>query len=462
MVRSRIAPALLFAVFAAAADLPKGRIIDRIACAAEPSQSYALFVPSTYSPDHAWPILYCLEPRARGRLPVERFQEGAEKYGYFLAGSHNSRNGPIALAQDALRAMWRDTHEKLNIDDRRVYLAGMSGGARDATALMATGLFAGVIAQAAGFSGTAVPGDFKFPFFGTAGVDDFNYPEMRQTDRELETRGTPHRLVLFAGPHGWAPPDVCSRALAWFNLVAMRSGTKPLDKALIDAVFGDETASAQAAEAANDPIAAYLAYRALAADFKGWQDTAAIEQKLAAISQSKEYRKALKAEERATARQQELEGKIFYLARDLANPGRQEALASLRDTILPLRSSAAAAQDSEDRRVARRVLRGATVGAWEQSSGHREKKDYVAATASLEIASLIEPDSPELLYNLAGLCALSNDKGRAMSYLKQAVEKGFRDMERLRADPALDSIRARPEFRALTERMGSSPAAPAR
>jgi len=37
----------LFAgVTAWAADLPAGQIIDRVACAADPSQSYALFVPA--------------------------------------------------------------------------------------------------------------------------------------------------------------------------------------------------------------------------------------------------------------------------------------------------------------------------------------------------------------------------------------------------------------------------------
>lgn len=174
-----ILSALPLLASALAADLPKGRIVDKVVCSADPRQSYALYLPSAYSAERAWPVLYCLDPGARGRLPLERFEEGAEKCGYIVAGSHNSRNGPLAPALEALRAMWRDTHETLGIDDRRAYLAGMSGGARDATAFLATGAFAGVIAQAAGFSGSVVPKDFAFPFFGTAGTDDLNYAEMR-------------------------------------------------------------------------------------------------------------------------------------------------------------------------------------------------------------------------------------------------------------------------------------------
>ena len=448
MVRFAILSALMLLV-ASAADLPKGRIIDRVVCSADARQAYALYLPSAYSAARKWPVLYCLEPLARGRLPLERFQEGAEKYGYIVAGSYNSRNGPIALASEALQAMWRDTHETLSIDDRRAYLAGMSGGARDATAFLTTGVFAGVIAQAAGFSGSVVPKDFAFPFFGTAGTDDFNYAEMRQVDRELEARGTPHRLVLFAGPHGWAPSSVCSDALAWLDLVAMRAGTKPVDKPLIHALFQGRIERAKVLETANDLIGAYLETRSLAVDFKGWEDTAALEKKAAELRDSKESRKALKAEERAIARHVELLTKIVSLARDLNGPGGQDSLISLRGSIADLRTKGAAAQDSDERRVARRVLQEATVRSWELSWERREGKDYNGAAANLELASLIEPDNPEVLYSLAGIYALANDRGRAMSCLKRAVEKGLGDRARLQADPSFDSIRARADFRAL-------------
>ncbi len=441
-------PIILIALAAASAlgdGLPRGRIIDKVVCTADSRQSYALYLPSRYSPDRAWPILYCLEPLARGRLPVERFSEGAEQYGYVVAGSYNSRNGPIQPAFEALQAMWRDTHETLSIDDRRAYLAGMSGGARDATAFLSTRMFAGIIAEAAGFSGSTVPKDFTLPFFGTAGVDDFNYGEMRQVDRELEAHGSTHRLVLFAGPHGWAPAAVCAQALAWFDLVAMRAGALALDRGFIHARFVEESDAARASEAAGDTVAAYLGYRSLAVDYRGWEDTAAVEKKAGEIQDSKEYRKALKAESGAAIRQQELESKLFSIARGLTDTGRPEALMALREAVEDLRAKAAAAQDSDNRRVARRVMSGALVSAWERSSEQREKRDYSGAAASMELASLVEPDNAEVLYNLAGLCALANDRGRALSALKAAVAKGFRDSARLHTDPAFDSVREKAE-----------------
>ena len=61
---------------------------------------------------------------------MERFQEAAEKHGYLVAGSNNSRNGLFEPSLAAMDAMWRDTHSRFRIDARRRYAAGFSGGAR--------------------------------------------------------------------------------------------------------------------------------------------------------------------------------------------------------------------------------------------------------------------------------------------------------------------------------------------
>jgi hypothetical protein len=89
---------LIFSVEAAAraseGEIRRGEIIERLVCLSDPSQSYALYLPSSYTPDRKWPVIYCFDPVARGRVPVEQFKKAAEKYGFILAGSNNSQNGP--------------------------------------------------------------------------------------------------------------------------------------------------------------------------------------------------------------------------------------------------------------------------------------------------------------------------------------------------------------------------------
>ena len=64
---------LLLAVFvartasgAAAQDLPRGTIVDEVKCAADATQSYALYLPSKYSADRKWNLLIAFHPAARG------------------------------------------------------------------------------------------------------------------------------------------------------------------------------------------------------------------------------------------------------------------------------------------------------------------------------------------------------------------------------------------------------------
>src|SRR5436305_9915767 len=153
---------------------PRGKVIDKVVCAAKPGESYALYLPSGYIPSRAWPILYVLDPRSRGTLAAERFRAGAETYGYILASSNNSlSDGPVEPNVEAMRAMWTDTHGRFQIDDHRVYAAGFSGTVRSCCTLAPAvpGTIAGIIGAGAGspFHDPPRKGD-PFVFFGTLGA----------------------------------------------------------------------------------------------------------------------------------------------------------------------------------------------------------------------------------------------------------------------------------------------------
>src|ERR1017187_1583337 len=149
--RTFLCVAALAGITLAGEELPKGRIVERVVCNGNKSQSYALYLPAAYSREQAWPILYCLDPGARGRAPVVRFQAAAERSGFIVVGSNNSRNGSLEVAREAIHWLLTDTQERFAIDDSRTYAAGFSGGARLALAWAGNGRIAGVIACGAGF-----------------------------------------------------------------------------------------------------------------------------------------------------------------------------------------------------------------------------------------------------------------------------------------------------------------------
>src|SRR6185503_15590113 len=115
------------------AQFPQDEIIEKVACIANPEQSYALFLPPGYTPENKWPILYAFDPVARGSVPVKLFQDAAKEFGFILVGSNNSRNGIELNA--IVETLWSDTHQRFTLDERRVYTTGFSGGARVASAV---------------------------------------------------------------------------------------------------------------------------------------------------------------------------------------------------------------------------------------------------------------------------------------------------------------------------------------
>ena len=233
---------------ARAQDLPRGTIVDDVTCAGDAAQSYALYVPSAYSPERKWNLLIAFHPAARGRAMVEKYQAAAEQYGYIVAGSNTSRNGPWSVSMAAVVAMSADLGRRFSIDAKRVYLTGMSGGARVALQVaLGKNDIAGVIASSAGYPDSRPRASVPFAVFGTAGTEDFNYLEMRQLDRKLTS---PHYLAVFSGGHTLPPDAVAIEAIEWMELQAMKSGRRTRDEALVGLLF----------EKRQEAIAARLGY----------------------------------------------------------------------------------------------------------------------------------------------------------------------------------------------------------
>jgi len=358
------------------ADFPRGKIVDPVTAAGNSEQSYTLYLPSSYTPGHAWPILYCLDPGARGRVPVERFAQAAEKAGLIVAGSNNCRNGPIAPEREAIRWLLDDTHARLAIDDTRVYVAGMSGGARLALAWARNGNIAGVIACSAGF-GNELPKQVPFRLYATAGTDDFNHDELFQNSLELARRGVPHRFVEFDGGHDWLP--------------------EPLAVDALDYLLGK--VPAQAAQPSKR------------------------QQKVASLfdRQMREVQAASDAEKRSM--------------------------------LADLRKDAAKPDDSDNRRVARRVLMGSFVEWVEQGRELLAQKDYAEAAHSFELALMAHPDDAGSWYALAMAKAAAGNKRGALDALEHAVTNGFHDRERIEGEALLERLRSEPRYRAVIEKL---------
>lgn len=355
---------------ARAQELPRGQAIADVRCLADVSQGYALYLPSNYTPDRQWPLLMGFHPGARGIAIVEKYRAAAEKYGYIVAASNNSRNGPWDVSERAVLAMTRDLAARFSTDQKRLYATGHSGGARVAMQIALTNPLAGVIASSAGYPDSVPRSKLKFVVFGTAGDTDFNYIELKLLDNALKT---PHRVVIFDGGHTLPPDDLAMEAIEWLELQAIKSGIRAKDDAFLESLWRTRLAAATAP--ALDPAHSVELLRDVVEDFKDLRDVKPQEETIARLLKDPATKRALDRKRNLDrAEIQTLDDVRTYEAGLRDETRRTESLFSLQQLLQGLQKKATAAADSPERDSARRLLRIFTMNAAERTSD----KEYLA------------------------------------------------------------------------------------
>jgi dienelactone hydrolase len=435
----------------ASTPLPRGQIIESVACEDDPDQSYAVYLPSAYTPEKRWPIVYAFDPVARGKVPVKLYKDVAEKYGYILAASNNWRNFSSS-AKDAT-AMWQDTHIRLSLDERRTYATGFSGGARMAGYLALRCQqcqIAGVIAHGAGYpTGSKPPANILY--FLAVGDQDFNWPEVIIIRREREEQGLPYRVQGFAGPHQWAPPEIFEDAIEWMQLKAMQAGSVARDDRFLEPFFRDAQEQAEDAAKRGDALAELAAYRLLVSDFGGLKDVAQYEPRLAALKASPQLKAALKKEQEQIAMQESLVAEISPQLKALATTDAEQR-ATLRGTVYAgirrLKDESANAKDDEKRLVYSRAFDGLWVEGIEAGQAEFEAKHFGTAEYYFELMSEVQHSPSPLVLLAETRTAMGNHK-QAIKDLREAIKRGLKNPEVLENDRNLEPLRSDADFQKL-------------
>ena len=102
----------------------QGKMTDTVRCKNHPEQSYALYLPESYTDTVKWPVIFIIDPGGRGSLAVDSFKMGAGKYGYILAASNNSSSGSLERTFEIADILFEDVRDRFSVDSARIYTAG--------------------------------------------------------------------------------------------------------------------------------------------------------------------------------------------------------------------------------------------------------------------------------------------------------------------------------------------------
>lgn len=437
-------------------SLSTGMVIEHVACGKHPEQSYALYLPSNYSAGRSWPVIYSFDPAARGKLPVELQKDAAERYGYILAASNNSKNGPWKPEAEAAEAMMEDTQTRFSVDPQRIYFAGFSGGARLASQLATLcKCAAGTFLSGAGFSPGKVPTkDISFSVFSAVGTLDFNYREVIPLQVKLAAAGYPHWLRSFDGPHEWAPVEVMDEALAWFLVQAMKSKLAPQDDAFLHDQFAKAEARANSIFQSHDLLNAHREYTQIAATYNLLPGAGANRAKADALAHEKSFRDAAKLETQDFEQQDQLTATISTAlsAASTATANDSPSAISAEEQVRQLRERAEQEKQPKRAIVLKRALAGVFIESMELGNDALDHKNLPLAIRAYRSAAQATPQSEWAWESLAVAQASSGARKEACNALIRARELAkdtHRFAEWLKTEPAFDRFRSSPEFQSL-------------
>lgn len=415
----------------------------------DPTARYTLYLPRAFDPDRRHPVLLIFDPRGRARIAAELFRPAADRFGWILVSSNDTRSdGAWEPNRKAITALWPEAHLLAGADPRRIYAAGFSGGAIVAWVLaQSTHEVAGILSVGGRLAPEISTERIEFVHWGAAGSVDFNLTEMRKIEELLDSQDVPHRLEVFDGPHAWCSPELAEEGVAWMELQAMRRALRPPSPTLISTLWDEDVARAENLEADGDVVAAERRWRAIASTFEGLHDVEAARARAQRIGSSREFKQAIKAERRADAADERFTRERLPLLASLGGRDEPVPLARLRRELDIDRLLDQAAGDAPEAVAARRMLQRVLV----QASFYLPR-DFLArgrwreAETVLELAVAVNPDSlPHVWYNLACAASRMDHLDRALECLGEAVRRGFTDAGHALSDPDLEALRTSPE-----------------
>ncbi len=409
-------------------SIAKGIPHPVIFCKKDSLQSYAIYLPNNYLSEKKFPVIYFFDSHSEGVLPIEKYKSLAEKYGYIIAGSNNSKNGlPWETTQKIIQFFFNDVQEKFSIDKKRIYAGGFSGGARVASSIAITnGGIAGVAACGAGFGNQNEQINGKFVFAGIAGNADFNMIELKNLERTLETSSLEHHLIIFDGKHEWCPPEIMEEVFQLFEISAMKNGLTERNDSLVQQYISRKEKEIQQYKNKKQMLELWNLYRKLSVTLYGLTDVSKYKQEIISLENSpaliSELNKEIDAEKSEISKQQE-----YSNAFTTKNLGwwNNEIKSLKKRNSLP----------------AKRLIGYLGLAAYMYSNGALNKNQFQQADNFLKIYTLLEPENSEHEYLYALLFMKTNQPGKALSYLKSAVLLGFKDKERLEKEEIFSPLR---------------------
>ncbi len=301
--------------------LKKGSVIDSLVVNDSITESFSLYIPTSFENQKSWPVLFVFDLEGRGKQALHMFKDAAEKHGYLLASSNSIRD-TIPLSNNVLIAnrMFNRVFDLFQIHRDRVYTAGFGSGGKFASTIPTfIKEVDGVISCSSAIPNTELLNSKNpFYFIGLVGTGDYNYPPMRNTEKTLNRLKFPNQLLLFEGGRQWPPDRLLNRALEIFTISAIGKGDISKDEDLLKQSFEKRLSEMQASLASRDWLNAYDLLLEINSVYRAHFNIDSLQEKRKELKRDKFYRTKKRNQNNIFFRESLIkEDYLYYLEEDL-------------------------------------------------------------------------------------------------------------------------------------------------
>tara|TARA_R110000868_G_scaffold2277_6_gene17017 strand:+ start:5222 stop:6634 length:1413 start_codon:yes stop_codon:yes gene_type:complete len=430
--------------------LKKGIVIDSIAVKDSISESFSLYLPSSFELDKNWPILFVFDMAGRGKQTIRMFKEAAEKQGYILASSNNV-NDTLTTSQNILITgrMFSHIITLLPIQKDRTYSAGFDSGARFASVLpiFVKGI-AGVISSGAGYPNMEIlDSNNIFQFIGIVGKEDYAYPEMLIGKSVLGRLKFPNHLLVFNGGHEWPNTQYLEKALEIFNLSAMAKGKIEKDEAYINSAYTKNLEQINGLIRSNNLIEADNLLEEVMSVYRVFKDADSLKRIKRELNKDKVFKTMTRNENNTLLKESFIkEDYVYYLEEDLATYNYNNLgwwIYQMGELKKYDQSKIAA-----EREMGKRLL-GYVNALIEDNidivrGGSQVNQEVLSLLWMLK--TITDPYNYSYYLKIIASSAQMEDYGTSLFYLEELLKKGYSDKAELYGLEGTALLRITPEF----------------
>jgi hypothetical protein len=410
-------------------SFPLKKMIDSVTCKKDPTQSYALYIPS----NKPAAVIYFFDPHASGALPLKKYKALADAYNFVLIGSNNSKNGNnFQTAENSWSILFNDTKNRIELNNNRIYVCGFSGGAKVASYLaLHHPEITAVIAGGAGLPDGVPASSYTFSFTAIAGKGDMNMTDLVALNNAFDKTQTRHRIILFDGKHEWAPPTIMNIGFAGLDLDAMRNKRIVINDSLINVFNSNSKKRIDASIAKGDQVQASNDCTLAINMLDGLGDVSFFQQKNNSIINNSSYKNQLQQQQllfnieqnkKAVFNEQFQTGGMNYWNKNIT-----ELNAQAKGTGL-------------EAAMNQRLLAYLSLAFYSISNQFINQNQNGQAVHFVTLYKMADPTNSEAWYFSAVLHARNNNAAAATNDLLKAVGNGFNDKQRLQQQEEFKTI----------------------